>query len=147
MRLTKIKERSVMIKGIGHAAFTVSNMEKSLHFYCDVLGFKKAFELAEPATGAPWIVYLEVVKGQFVELFYGGTKSAPWEAAVIGYNHLCLEVDDIQAAAAGIRSKGWVLDREPKRGVDHNWQCWVRDPDGNRIEFMQMDPKSPHMNY
>ena len=32
-----------MIKGIGHVAFKVTDMEKSLHFYCDILGGKKAF--------------------------------------------------------------------------------------------------------
>jgi catechol 2,3-dioxygenase-like lactoylglutathione lyase family enzyme len=136
-----------MIKGIGHAAYTVEDMKRSLHFYCEILGLKKAFELSEPTTGAPWIVYLEVAGNQFIELFYGGKKSAPWEATVIGYNHLCLEVEDIQETANSIKRKGGILDKEPKRGVDHNWQCWIHDPDGNRIEFMQLDPESPHRKY
>jgi lactoylglutathione lyase len=25
-------------------------------------------------------------------------------------------------------------------GADGNRQCWIADPDGNRIEFMQMSP-------
>ena len=27
-------------------------------------------------------------------------------------------------------------------GLDHNRQCWIEDPDGNRIEFMQMSRDS-----
>ncbi|HEY5586801.1 MAG TPA: VOC family protein [Ruminiclostridium sp.] len=135
-----------MFKRIGHTAFTVENMENSLHFYCDVLGIKKVFELKEPNTGAPWIVYLKVTDGQFIELFYGGNKKNQWDSSTIGYNHICLEVENIQEIANSIKSKGATLDSEPKQGIDFNWQCWISDPDGNRIEFMQLDPKSPHMN-
>jgi lactoylglutathione lyase len=42
-----------------------------------------------------------------------------------------------------IKSQGLTLDVEPKQGIDLNYQCWVKDPDGNRIEFMQMHPDSP----
>jgi len=27
-----------------------------------------------------------------------------------------------------------------KQAVDGNWQAWIEDPDGNRIELMQMMP-------
>jgi lactoylglutathione lyase len=136
----------IMIKRLGHAAYTVANMERSLHFYCDILGLKKVFELNEPNTGKPWIVYLKVTDGEFIELFYGGYKKNDWDSSTTGYNHLCLEVSDIQEIAETIKSRGGSLDKEPKQGIDHNWQCWISDPDGNRIEFMQLDPNSPHMN-
>ena len=32
----------------------------------------KNFEISNPDTGAPWIVYIQVCAGQFLELFYGG---------------------------------------------------------------------------
>ena len=135
-----------MIKGIGHAAYTVKDMDKSLHFYCDVLGFKKLFELPNPTNGEPWIVYLKVREGEFIELFYGGQKGpAEFDSTAIGYNHLCLEVNDIEEIAAHLRSKGVTLDREPKQGVDLNYQCWAKDPDGNRIEFMQLHPDCPQL--
>jgi catechol 2,3-dioxygenase-like lactoylglutathione lyase family enzyme len=62
-----------MIKGIAHVAYTVSDMEKALHFYCDQLGFQKAFEIRDD-EGKPWINYIKVSKNQFIELFYGGKK-------------------------------------------------------------------------
>ncbi|MEK3888316.1 VOC family protein [Bacillus sp. FSL K6-3431] len=133
-----------MIKGIGHLAFTVDDMDKSLHFYCEILGFKKLFEL-NTADNEPWIVYLKVCEGQFIELFYGGSENVTMDDTTIGYSHLCLEVIDINEIANHIKSHGLILDVEPKQGLDFNHQCWVKDPDGNRIEFMQMHPDSPQM--
>lgn len=133
-----------MIKGIGHLAFTVENMEKSLNFYCDILGFKKLFELNN-TDNEPWIVYLKVAERQFIELFYGGNTNVTLDNKTIGYSHLCLEVSDIHEIANHIKSKGLTLDVEPKQGLDLNHQCWVKDPDGNRIEFMQMHPEAPQM--
>ncbi|HBF39952.1 MAG TPA: VOC family protein [Firmicutes bacterium] len=131
-----------MIKGIAHVALNVTDMQKSLKFYCDGLGFQKAFEIRDD-KGNPWIEYVKVRQGQFIELFYPKGPLSKGDTAGLTYSHLCLEVDDIQEIAARLRSKGLTLDVEPTQGKDHNYQCWVRDPDGNRIEFMQMSPDSP----
>jgi len=134
-----------MIKGIGHTAFVVRNMEPMLHFYSEVLGFKQLFELKKPENGEPWIVYLKVREGQFIELFYGGEKSVDTDISTIGYHHLCLEVDDIHEMANRLKESGITLDKEIKQGLDLNYQCWVSDPDGNRIEFMQLHPECPQL--
>lgn len=131
-----------MIKGIAHLAFVAKDMEKSLWFYCDVLGLKKAFELSDD-KGNPWIIYIKVSSGQFIELFYKDKDDLLGNNSQTGYSHLCLEVDNIYEIAESIKGKGLVLDVEPTCGKDLNYQCWVRDPDGNRIEFMQMHPESP----
>ncbi|NGP45075.1 VOC family protein [Bacillaceae bacterium SIJ1] len=133
-----------MIKGIAHTAYTVKDMEASLDFYCDKLGFTKLFELQDEHQ-QPWIVYLKICEGQFIELFYGGEKSPALDQKTIGYNHLCLEVENMTSFARELKSKGVSLDVEVKQGLDKNRQCWVRDPDGNRIEFMQYHPESPQM--
>ncbi|NHN31073.1 VOC family protein [Paenibacillus agricola] len=134
-----------MIKRIGHLALTVQDMEKSLHFYCGILGFQQAFEIHDH-DDLPWIVYIKVCEGQFIELFYGGLNKPASVEKAIGFNHLCLEVDDIHQIADHLKAHHIVLDVEPKQGKDTNYQCWVKDPDGNRIEFMQLMPGSPHMN-
>ena len=132
-----------MITGISHLALTVKDMEKSKKFYCGVLGFKQLFELNEPDTGAPWIVYLYAGGGQFVELFYNGAKDNPWEQALRGFNHICFEVKDIQQFAKHVEAESYPLDVQPQLGGDNNWQCWLTDPDGVRIEVMQISPDSP----
>jgi lactoylglutathione lyase len=132
-----------MFKRLGHVAFNTEDMNRSLHFYCDILGFEKLFEI-ENDQNEPWIVYLKVVDKQFIELFYNGKQGVDNDTRVNkGYNHLCLEVNDINVIANHLKSKGFTLDVEPKQGKDLNYQCWIRDPDGNRIEFMQLHPDSP----
>lgn len=124
---------------IGHLAFDVADMEASLRFYCDGLGFQDAFEMAHPKTGQPWIRYIKIAPGQFIELFYGRKG----ENQKNSYNHLCLAVEDIFAAEQLLKDKGLPIDDAPKQGCDGNWQCWTHDPDGNKIEFMKLEPDSP----
>ncbi|MRH43436.1 VOC family protein [Aquibacillus halophilus] len=134
-----------MIKGIGHLALKVEDMERSLHFYCGVLGLKHAFEIRDESSN-PWIEYVKVAPGQFIELFYGGENKPVAVGDSIGVDHLCLEVVDIDEIANHLKSKGITIDDGPKQGADDNFQCWAKDPDGNRIEFMQLVSTSPHMN-
>ena len=155
-----------MIKGVSHIAFLVSDMQRSLHFYCEILKLRKAFEISDD-TGNPWLIYIKICDGQFIELFYGGAQRSEDEVSAAartfratrrtpgvipsdtnpsGYLHLCLEVDDIHEIAGRLSENGITLDIEPKLGKDCNYQCWASDPDGNRIEFMQIDPRSPQRN-
>ena len=127
-----------MIRGISHVAFDVADMEKSIDFYCGVLGFQDAFELKDEA-GNPWIRYIKVANNQFIELFY----NRKGENLIGSYSHICLEVEDVIGIANHLKTNKIVLDSEPTQAVDKNWQCWAKDPDGNRIEFMQMNPESP----
>lgn len=130
-----------MIKGIAHLAFVVKEMEKSLDFYCEVLGFKKVFEIHDD-DGNPWINYLKIKDGQFIELFYSNSDEKEIQIVKSSYSHLCLEVENIYEIAEHLKQKGITLDVEPVQGKDLNYQCWAKDPDGNRIEFMQMNPDS-----
>jgi len=128
-----------MITGIGHIAIRVSDLGAALRFYRDGLGFEEAFRLDRDGEG--WLVYLQVAAGQFVELFPGGEPAAG-DAGEVGYMHLCLAVDDIQATVEELSERGVVFDGEPRLGLDGSWQVWTADPDGNRIELMQIMPDS-----
>ncbi len=116
--------------------FRVKDIDRSLAFYVDKLGFAEMFRLDR--DGRLWIVYLRVTDSQFIELFPDavGDRSPPAEA--IGLNHLCLECDDIDGVLEQVAAKGIALYRPKKVGADNNLQAWIEDPDGNRIELMQM---------
>ena len=135
----------MIIKSIGHTGYRCKDMEKSLHFYCDVLGLKRVFDIPKE-DGTPWIIYLKVCDRQFIELFYVTDDMLPFALEKLSYQHICLEVYDMQAAVEEIRKTGYPIDREPKQGADGNWQAWVVDPDGNRIELMQISPTSKQAN-
>jgi catechol 2,3-dioxygenase-like lactoylglutathione lyase family enzyme len=52
-----------MISSVLPTALAVSDMRRSLAFYCDVLGFRVAAELPPPAERARWDAYHEQVCG------------------------------------------------------------------------------------
>ena len=128
------------LTGIGHVALKVADINRSLAFYRDRLGFQEMMHL-DRDDGSLWLVYLRITDTQFLELFPGGEgEEAPGPDRAI--NHFCLETADLDATANALRAAGITLTVEPKMGLDGNRQCWIADPDGNRIEFMQMGPAS-----
>ena len=129
------------LTGIGHVALKVADINRSLAFYRDRLGFDEMMHL-DHDDGSLWLVYLRITDTQFLELFpdgEGNQAPGPERTAV---NHFCLETNDLDATANALRAAGITLTVEPKAGADGNLQCWIADPDGNRIEFMQMGPAS-----
>jgi catechol 2,3-dioxygenase-like lactoylglutathione lyase family enzyme len=124
-----------MIKGIAHLAFQIADMERAVKFYETALGFKKKFILGDD-HGRPWIVYLQVNARQFIELFYANAPLLK-TAEKTSYQHLCIEVTDIRKLAEELARKGVPLAHPVILGLDHNWQCWIADPDGNQIELME----------
>lgn len=131
------------ITGIGHLALVVSDMKRSTDFYSGILGFQRVFEIPDD-KGSPWISYFKIGKGQFIELFHPHGEAAADTQARLGFSHMCFLVDDLKATEAQINRRGGALDKPIKLGKDGNWQGWIRDPDGNRIELMQIMPGSPH---
>ena len=83
-----------------------------------------------------------MAENSFVELFpVPNDVIAPADPKV-SYSHFCLTVDDIRATLREFAERGLEISGEPTFGLDGNWQYWVTDPDGNRIELMQMMPDS-----
>jgi lactoylglutathione lyase len=123
-----------MITDIGHAAFAAHDLDGALEFYA-LLGIREAFRLNRE-DGSLMLIYLHVAGDRFIEVFPGGPPPDP--KRVGSYLHLCLLVDDLHATVAQLREAGITIEVEPKLGLDHNWQAWIRDPDSNRIELMQL---------
>lgn len=59
------------IAAIGHVALKVADIERSLSFYRDRLGFEEMMHL-DREDGSFWLVYLRITDTQFLELFPGG---------------------------------------------------------------------------
>ncbi len=131
-----------MITGIGHCAYSVRDLDASLEFYVKGLGMDDAFRL-HGEDGAVWIVYLYAGNGAFVELFPGreGAEDGSTRDGQ-SYRHLCLAVDDMSLTLDDLSQKGIEPLGPPSVGKDGNTQAWLKDPDGNPIELMQIAPTS-----
>ena len=125
------------VESIGHVAIRVKEIGATLDFYVGKLGFTEMLRMER--EGKLWIVYLRITDTQFLEIFPGGTGDKAPEREAVGYNHMCLTVPDIFATERELNAAGVTITREVlKHPADNNWQCWIADPDGHRIELMQM---------
>jgi len=128
-----------MIKGIAHVCYTVTDIEKSILFYTEKLGFCHAFDFRN-SEGVRTGVYLKIGEGRsFIELFQADGESV--ESAKIGFQHLCLETEDIEKTKTELNTRG-IETTEPLFAGDNAWQIWITDPDGNRIEIHQYTDNS-----
>ena len=139
-----------LFMGISHTAFHCGDIEKSLHFYRDLLGFKFKFEIRVSENvpegsrfyalrGRPSLTYLQAPDGNFIELFTEMPERADRDPDDnrVGYAHMSLRVSDIKAATEQLKAEGVHFDTDINLGPDHTYQVWIRDPDGNRIELME----------
>lgn len=131
-----------MITGLGHIAVTAQNIDKSLDFYTRILGLPEAFRMHND-DGSLWMVYVLTGNGGFIEIFTNGGDKPDLPQNAAGFKHLCLWVDDIEATLHDLKSKG--LDVDPnniRTGRSKCRQYFITDPDGLRIELMQLMPES-----
>ena len=126
-----------MIKGLAHVCFTVRDLDASIAFYQEKLGFTPAFDFIND-RGERFGVYLHLSGRVFIELFHA-EKVEPASGQL--YQHICLEVDDIRATVAQLRNRG-VDVGDIALGSDNSWQAWLEDPDGNKIELHDYTPES-----
>ncbi|HHT27709.1 MAG TPA: VOC family protein [Firmicutes bacterium] len=131
------------IRGLGHVAYRVRDYERSLAWYTGVLGFQEAFRLTRE-DGTPYIIYLRINEDNFIELFEE-PEGEQAEAPRLGLQHLCIHVDHLQSTLRELAARGLVEASEPRRGKAGALQCWITDPDGNRIELMELIPGCLHL--
>jgi lactoylglutathione lyase len=143
------------IEGMYHVGFTVSDIERSVEFYRDVLGLSlyqrwtSTAEYLATITGFPEVkLEIALLKtpdgGGMLELLQYASHPAPAtprETNRPGNAHLCLKVSDIHEACAELRRRGLRLISDPAEitaGVHQGgYGVYLRDPDGFTIELFQ----------
>jgi lactoylglutathione lyase len=110
----------------------VSDLERSLAFYCGALGLEELRRVEVPA-GRYTLVFLAApgdAQAQ-VELTYN------WDPETLAggrnFGHLAYRVDDIYALCEKLRAAGVTIHRPPRDGH----MAFVRSPDGISIELLQ----------
>ncbi len=139
-----------------HTGITVSNLERSLQFWQNVLGFELSHtahqtgELAKEITGVEGAeIKLAVVRApgdHKIELLEylapPDSKCAYLRPCDVGSVHVALLVEDLDAVLAQIAASGWEAAGKPqtlKTGPNAGKRVvYVRDPDGATIELMQV---------
>ena len=147
-----------MITGIHHVSRGVSDMDRSLAFYRDLLGMEvvldteMAGEMLDRETGlAGATIRFVLLRGSgtmpFLELLQyrapaGKQYPADASPADVGAHHIALVVNDIAAAherlvAAGVRFN-WPPQEVDSGTLRGHWTAYCFDPDGLVIELWQL---------
>src|ERR1044072_8269816 len=160
--LTVGRLRRAMTKGFNiiaadHTGITVANLERSLAFWRDVLGFELSHrphhtgDLAAEVAGVPGAeIAIAVLKGygHKIELLEylspADRKRVDVRPCDVGSLHVAFTVDNLDAVLNAIAASGWTPAGKPqtlKSGPNAGKRVvYVRDPDGTIIEFMQPPP-------
>jgi catechol 2,3-dioxygenase-like lactoylglutathione lyase family enzyme len=125
-----------MIKRLAHINIGSYDLKASEDFYCNILGLEKIFEFIK--DGELFGFYAGTGNTTFVEVFL---QDEVRESSSSLLHHLCLEVEDLEAAILEIRAKGWEIS-DKIMGGDNSWQAWISDPSGVQIELMQYTNES-----
>ena len=159
--MSKSKSFPLRILAADHTGITVSNLEQSLVFWRDLLGFELSHtahqtgELAREITGVAGaelkLAVLKAPGGHKIELLEylappDRTKHADLRPCDVGSVHVALTVNDLDAVLQRIAASSWKTAGKPQTlqsGPNAGKRVvYVRDPDGTTIEFMQTPDQS-----
>lgn len=127
---------------IMHVGVSVSSLDRAFTFYGQRLAFKEIWRGSADGKRLSW-VNVKVPEGDdYVEFML--SKEPPSRSRLGTMHHICLEVPNIEAAAATLRSRAATVGYERpltiRTGTNRKRQLNLYDPDGTRIELME--PKS-----
>ena len=120
------------ITGVAHIAIYAHDVEKTLAFYHDLLGYNESFRLKR--AGDQYLVFVKINDRQFVEVF------PEKEAGTDRLNHIALEVEDAEAMRAYLASRGVKVPDKTPVGRIGNANFNITDPDGHTVEIVQYLP-------
>ncbi len=141
-----------MIKDIRHTGIVVINLEASLYFYCDLLGFRIVKQMEEAGNYIDNISSLHNIKvitvkmtapdGQMIELLK--YHSHPREQKLreicdIGITHLAFTVEDLNSECDRLKGEGVPFNAPPQLSPDgYAKVTFCRAPEGTLIELVEV---------
>ena len=141
-----------MIKDIRHTGIVVIDLEASLHFYRDLLGFQIAKQMEEAGDYIDNISSLRNVKvttvkmtspsGQMIELLKYHSHPAEQKMrkiCEIGISHIALTADDLDFEYKRLKDKGIQFNSPPQLSPDgYAKVTFCRAPEGTLIELVEV---------
>ena len=129
-----------------HTMVRISDIEKSLDFYCNKLGMREMRRM-DSEQGRFTLIFLAAPEDRrraaeetapLIELTYNWDPEA--YAGGRNFGHLAFEVDDIYATCQSLQDKGVTINRPPRDGR----MAFIKSPDGISIELLQKGASLPH---
>ncbi len=139
------------MKAIRHVGIVISNLDKALYFYRDILGLEIEREMIESGKYIDNLSALKGVRvktikmsadnGNLIELLYYGShprKSINRDICDIGYSHIAFTVESLHYEYKRLKEKGIEFNCIPQISPDGKAKVvFFRDPEGNLIELVE----------
>ncbi len=128
-----------------HTMIRVGDLDKSLYFFCQILGFKE-LRRTDNESGRYTLVYLAASEDYIsakeshapvIELTYNWDESDYTRGRNFG--HLAFAVDNIYDICTRIQNSGVIINRPPRDG----YMAFIRTPDAISIELLQKGAPLP----
>lgn len=150
-----------MITNVDHINIVVTDLERSVKFYSEVLGLK---EVRRAHLEGDWIEAIVGLKGVVADVVYvvapggeprlellqyrspeGESIPAASHPNTVGLRHIAFRVSDIQSAAAKLEQHGVPILSKPvavpgnviSHAAGDKQLCYFHDPDGVLLELAQ----------
>jgi catechol 2,3-dioxygenase-like lactoylglutathione lyase family enzyme len=127
------------MRGIRHVALLCSDIGKMERFYCDVLGYRVEWR---PSAAE---VYLTRGQDNLALHARPAVATTPSTAGESRLDHVGLLIDrpeDVDVWAAYLKDMGIEPDTAPRTHRDGARSFYLRDPEGNRLQFLYHPPLS-----
>ncbi|HEY8693204.1 MAG TPA: VOC family protein [Chloroflexota bacterium] len=126
----------VKVKKIGHVVYRVSDVERTVRFWVDIMGFK------ESDRNEHGMVFLRNAADHhtiaLAQAEQGATLANPNDRSALGLNHFAMEVgsvDELFKIREFLKAKGVAITYEGRRGPGSNPGVEFLDPDGYQLEL------------
>ncbi len=125
-----------------HTMVRITDIEKSLHFYCDLLGLKEMRRIDRPEHKYS-LIFVAAEKNPDAEVELTYNYDPEEYTGGRNFGHLAFRVDNIYDSCKRLMDGGVPINRPPRDGR----MAFVRSPDGISIELLQegepLDPTEP----
>jgi lactoylglutathione lyase len=122
-----------------HTCYRITNIDRSVAFY-EKLGFEETRRM--PIRDEATHVFMGMPgDGERLELTYNHGKDDPYDHGT-GYGHIAIAVGDLDGTLERLAGGGIEPEKPPYTVREGGSRlCFVRDPDGYRIELIELDPR------
>ena len=126
-----------MVKKLLHTRYRVTDLEKTVSFYKEVLGLQETNRFTS-GRGSQLVFFKAPESAELIEICKFD-QSGP---VVVGpdLTHLAFEVDDLEAFARHSASMGYPLSDGPHRSSSGGVIAFIDAPEGYEIELIQKAP-------
>jgi len=115
-----------------HSMIRVHDVEKTLHFFIDLLGLIETKRVDVP-DGKFTLIFLATAQGEAeIELTHNWDSTEEYNSGR-NFGHLAFEVNDIYQTCQKLHDNGVVINRPPRDGH----MAFVKSPDNISVELLQ----------